>query len=41
MLSLADPALRDRLKAYRQTMAAEVAAKDEALQARLASGSSR
>lgn len=41
MLSLADPALRENLKVYRQTMAAEVAAKDEALQARLASGSSR
>ena len=37
MLSLGDHSLRDRLKVYRQEMAAEVAAKDEALQARLAS----
>src|SRR5512140_3388746 len=35
MLSLADTGLRDKLKAYSQVMAAEVAAKDEDLQGRL------
>jgi len=36
MLSLADPGLRLQLKEYRRQMADDVAAKDEALQARLA-----
>ena len=38
MLSLAEPALQEKLSAYRKRMAAEVAAKDQALQRELAAG---
>jgi phosphoribosylcarboxyaminoimidazole (NCAIR) mutase len=37
MLSIADPALLEKLDAYRQRMAAEVEARDSELQVRLQS----